>query len=72
MNSTIILSSNQNTSCVNVSVLADSVVEDQENFLVAVTSFDVVANITTPTGTISVIDQTTGMSMYTTTLDTTS
>lgn len=56
----------------NVSVLADSVVEDQENLLVAVTSFDVVANITTPTGTISVTDQTTGMSMYTTTLDTTS
>lgn len=44
--------------CVNITVVMDTLVENSETIMVALTSFDSAADITQPTITVTITDQT--------------
>ena len=55
------LSSSQTISCINISILSDLSIEDEETFLVGVTTDGDVVNFTTISAIVFITDQTTGI-----------
>lgn len=56
----MVLSSAMNVSCVNITIAADLVIENEETFQILATSSDEAVNLTSNTATVMILDTTTG------------